>query len=405
MAQVIASRAKVTHITTVPQSLDAFLRGQIAFIRDRGFEVAAISSPNPRLTEFGVKEGIPVYPVEMFRRITPVQDIKALRKLVSRLSDLHPSIVHAHTPKGGLLGMISATIARVPIRIYQVRGFPYMAAAGKKRLLLRTTERVSCRLAHRVFCVSHSIRDVAIADGICPADKIVVFAGGSGNGVDATHRFDPERFSTTEWIERRESLGIGPSDLVIGFVGRIVHDKGIEELAGAWSVLREDYPSLHLALVGPVEPQDPVSAATLQMFQNDPRVSTTGSVDDTSEYYPIFDLVVLPSYREGLPNVPLEAAAMELPVVATRIPGCIDAIEDGVTGTLVPVRDADALATAIRAYLDDPELRQRHGKAGRERVLRDFRQEVIWEAIYQEYCRLLREKGLPVPEPVSVTGL
>jgi len=386
------------HITTVPQSL-GFLSGQVGYMGCRGFEVSAVASPGALLDEFGASAGIAVHAVPMPRKISLVQDVRAVANLRSLFAGSSPAIVHAHTPKGGLLGMISATIARVPIRIYHIHGLPYMAATGKKRILLENTERVSCRLAHRVFCVSHSIRDVAIADGVCPADKIVVFGGGSINGMDATHRFDPSRFPAEDRQIRRAKLGIEASDLVIGFVGRIVRDKGIEELACAWTGLREADPTAKLVLVGPVEPQDPVSEETLRTLQSDPRVIMTGSVDDTSAYYPVFDLVVLPTYREGLPNVPLEAAAMELPVVATRIPGCIDAVVDGETGTLAPVRDADALADAIRRYLDDPELRRRHGQAGRKRVLRDFRQEVIWEAVYQEYCRLLIEKGLPIPTP------
>jgi glycosyltransferase involved in cell wall biosynthesis len=151
-------------------------------------------------------------------------------------------------------------------------------------------------------------------------------------------------------------------------------------------------------MVGPIEPQDPVSESTLDALRRDPRVIMTGSVHDTTEFYSIFDLVVLPTYREGLPYVPLEAAAMELPIVATRIPGCVDAIQDGVTGILVPPRKSGALTDAVRTYLDDPELRRRHGTAGRERVLRDFQQGVIWEAVHEEYCRLLRERGLPLPE-------
>ena len=180
-----------------------------------------------------------------------------------------------------------------------------------------------------------------------------------------------------------------------------MRDKGIEELAQAWTQLQENHPEVRLVLVGPLEPQDPVSNVAVSLFENDPRVTITGWVDDTAKYYPLFDLVVLPTYREGLPNVPLEAAAMSKAVVATNIPGCTDAVEDGVTGTLVPVRDADALADAIQMYLDDPDLRRQHGKAGRERVLSDFRQEVIWESTYKEYRRLLVEKGLPVPDPVQ----
>ena len=392
--------ARLLHVTTVPQSLN-FLSGQVQFMDVRGFEIEAVSSPGDMLTAFGEVEAIQVHAVEFPRRITPFRDIKAVWLLSRIIRSFNPTIVHAHTPKGGLLGMISAWIARVPVRIYHIRGLPYMSASGRKRALLKATERLACRLANRVFCVSHSIRDVAVSDGLCAPGEIAVFGGGSGNGVDATKRFNPLLFSPAERAELRSKLNLADSDLVIGFVGRIVRDKGIEELAKAWLSIRDDYQAARLLLIGPIEPQDPFSQTTLELLRNDPRVVMTGSVGETSPYYSILDLVVLPTYREGLPNVPLEGAAMELPVVATRIPGCVDAIEDGVTGTLVPVRDCDALAAAIRTYLDDPELRRRQGLAGRKRVLRDFRQEVIWEAVYQEYCRLLTEKGLPLPQPTG----
>lgn len=394
---------KLVHLTTAPISL-GFLRGQPAYIGDRGFEVLAISSPDALLTQFGDDEQVETHAIELPRRITPIHDLGAVRRLVTLLRSIRPLIVHAHTPKGGLLGMISSFIACTPVRIYHMRGLPYMTATGKRRLLLKTTERVSCRLAHRVFCVSHSLRDVAIRDGICPPSKIVVFAGGSGNGVDSTDRFNPRRFSPMYRQSAREHLGIAPSDLVIGFVGRVVRAKGIHELATAWAQLRDTYPTAHLIIAGPIEPQDPADPAILARFVADHRVHTMGMVDDPSAIYPLLDVVALPTYREGFPNVPLEAAAMELPVVATKIPGCIDAVQDGVTSTLVPPRNADALRIAIERYLDNPQLRARHGKAGRDRVLRDFRQEVIWEGIYQEYVRLLEERNIEVPSSINMRG-
>lgn len=373
-------------------------------MKERGVDVEAISSPGEKLTEFGEEQGILVHAIELPRRITPLHDLRAVLQLSRILRRIKPTIVHAHTPKGGLLGMISAWLTRTRVCIYHMRGLPYMSATGRKRTLLMATERTSCRLAHRVFCVSHSLREVAIADGIVPAEKIVVFAGGSGNGVDSTTRFNPDRFSAEAVQAQKAELGIGGDEIVIGFIGRIVRDKGIEELAVAWRQIREAYPAARLVLVGPVEPQDPVSPDTLLFLQGDDRVVMIDWLDDTSVIYPVLDMLVLPTYREGFPNVPLEAASMGLPVVATRIPGCIDAVADGETGTLVPVRDPNALAEAIRMYLDEPELRCKHGQAGRARVLRDFRQEVIWDAVYQEYCRLLAEKGLPVPQPHAEAG-
>lgn len=375
------------------------MRGQVGYMKDRDFDVEAISSPGEKLAQFGTEQSIPVHAVELPRRITPLHDLKAVRQLVGLLRRIRPTIVHAHTPKGGLLGMISAWLARTPVRVYHMRGLPYITAIGNRRRLLKATEWVSCKLAHRVFCVSHSLREVAISDGLVPAGKIVVFGGGSGNGVDSSNRFNPDRFDEQYVQSKKTELGIPDVEIVIGFIGRIVRDKGIEELTVAWKSIRESSTNARLVMVGPIEPQDPVSPETLSYLQSDERVTMVDWVDDTSAIYPILDMLVLPTYREGFPNVPLEAASMGMPVVATRVPGCIDAVEDGVTGTLVPVRDAFALVDAIQMYLDDPELRKKHGQSGRERVLRDFRQEVIWEAVYQEYCRLLRQKGLPVPQP------
>ncbi|MGB3305734.1 MAG: glycosyltransferase family 4 protein [Thermomicrobiales bacterium] len=365
----------------------------------RGFSSHAVSSPAHRLVDFGATHQVETHGIEMRRSISPLQDLVAVRRLTGLFRIIRPTIVHAHTPKGGLLGMIASCITRTPIRVYHIRGLPYMTASGKRRTLLKMTERVSCLLAGRVFCVSHSIREVAIADGIVSSDKIVVFGGGSGNGVDSTERYNPARFTGEEGVRKREELGIPVVAPVVLFVGRVVRDKGVEELARAWADIRELFPNARLVLAGPPESRDTVSEQTRIQLIQDERVVLTGAIDDPAIYYALADLVVLPTYREGFPNVPLEAAAMELPVVATRIPGCIDAVQDGVTGTLVPPREVEPLVAAICRYLDDPELRVRHGKAGRERVLREFRQEAIWEAIYQEYCRLLTQRGIPIPTP------
>jgi lipopolysaccharide/colanic/teichoic acid biosynthesis glycosyltransferase len=234
---------------------------------------------------------------------------------------------------------------------------------------------------------------VALNERICPRGKIRVLGKGSGNGVDALERFNPERLSVTVREETRSELGIPGQATVIGFVGRVVKEKGIAELEEAWHSLRDSYPEAYLLIVGPFETQDPLPAHSIARLQKDRRVVLTGLEWNTAPLYAAMDIVVLPTYREGFPNVPLEAASMELPVVATNVPGCIDAVEDGKTGILVPPRDHVSLAGAIRLYLNDPTLRLAQGKAGRERVLRDFRPEVIWKAIYDQYDELLRGRS------------
>ena len=396
-------RADLVHITTVPASLD-FVSGQIGYMQARGFAIRAISSPGARLQAIGEREGIPVYGVEMPRCITPLRDLAAVARIWRCIRAIRPLIVHSHTPKGGLLGMTAAWLARVPVRIYHIHGLPLMTATGTRRLLLRCSEKVSCILAHQVLCVSNSIRRTAIEERLCPASKIKVLHHGSINGVDAEIRHNPARLGPTVRAQTRGKYRIPPEALVVGFIGRIVRDKGMAELAEAWGRIRDEFPNLYLLVVGPFEPQDPLPPEAERVLRNDPRIVLTGVQYDTPLLFSAMDVVLLPTYREGLPVVPLEAAAMSLPVVATNVPGCVDAVVNGVTGTLVPPRDATALADAIRTYLLDPELRLRHGQAGRERVLRDFRPEDIWEAVYQEYVSLLRQKGIPVPRPDAVAG-
>jgi glycosyltransferase involved in cell wall biosynthesis len=234
-------------------------------------------------------------------------------------------------------------------------------------------------LAKQVFCVSRSLRDAAVAEGLCLADKIQVILNGSGNGVDES--------SMRHALRAR--LDIPEDALVLGFVGRLVRDKGIREIAVAWQDLRREFVDSHLVIVGPIEPQDPVPERVLATLSADARVHMVGFAKAV-DYYSIMDVLMFPSYREGFPNVLLEAAAMRVPVVASRIAGCVDAVEDGVTGTLVACRSAEELANATRAYLRDASLRSAHGQAGRTRVLRDFSQMKLWDALHTEYVKLLK---------------
>ena len=380
------------HVTTVPGTL-YFLCGQASFMRRAGFSLHAISSPGPdlgaSLSAFGDQERIPVHAVEMMRRITPLRDLIALWRLWRVLARVRPAIVDAHTPKAGLLGMLAASLAGTPVRVYHMHGLPFVTASGWRKQLLRWTERISCQLAHRVLAVSHSVRTVAVSEGLCAPEKVEVLLGGSVNAVDTVGRFKP----LGEPVRRRARTerGIPPDAIVIGFVGRLARDKGIVELAGAWRQLRRDR-RLHLLLVGPDDATDVVPADVVADLRADPHVHFTGLEPETPRLYEAMDVLALPTYREGFPQVALEAAAMGLPVVATSVPGCVDAVHDGVTGTLVPPRDVGSLADALRRYVSDPSLRARHGEAGRRRVVVEFRQEVMWEALAAEYRRLLANR-------------
>jgi len=378
---------RIVHVFTVPDSL-VFLRGQVAFMRARGYDLTVVSSPGDALDAFGRQEGVAVHGLPMPRRISPGGDIKSLTRLVALLRRIRPEIVHAHTPKGGLIGTIAAKLAQVPVRIYHMRGLPLLTAHGAQRALLTATERTSCALATRVIAVSPSLRDVAIEHHLCSSRKIDVLASGSGNGVDCG-RFDPDRFGPDHRDALRSALGVPVEAPVIGFIGRCVRDKGIVELVEAWRQIRTDHPTAVLVVAGVFEERDAIPALTRRALAEDPRVRLLGFVDDTPALFAALDVLALPTYREGFPNVPLEAAAMRVPVVTTRVPGCIDAVQDGVTGTLVPPRDAIALADALNVYLASKSLREQHGRAARLFVERSFRRERIWEALAALYDDLL----------------
>jgi glycosyltransferase involved in cell wall biosynthesis len=384
---------RLVHITTVPETL-SFLTGQVGYMQSQGFEVFAISSPGARLQAFAAQEHVTCRAVAMTRRISPLDDLRSLLKMWRELRRIRPAIVHGHTPKGGLLGMIAAWAAGVPVRIYHVHGLPLTTATGLKRKLLCWTERLSCFFSHQVLCVSRSVRDVAIQERLCPPGKIKVLAQGTINGIDAQQRFDPQRLGPDSGVQFRRHYGIPADARLLGFVGRIVRDKGLVELCAAWRELRQQFADVHLLIAGPFESQDPVPPDVEHTLRTDNRVHLPGEVADMPALYSAVDVILLPTYREGFPYVPLEAAAMGIPVVATRVPGCMEAVEEGVTGTLVAPRDAAALAEAARRYLADADLRRRHGAAGRQRMLREFQQETVWSAIYQEYRRWLGLRGL-----------
>jgi glycosyltransferase involved in cell wall biosynthesis len=387
----------VVLITTVPLSL-RFLRGHIQFLQNKGARVYVITSPSPGLDAFSKEHRVGAYGIKMQRRVTPWRDLVTIWKMVRCLRQLRPDIVHAHTPKAGLLGMIAALIARVPIRLYHIHGLPLMTSSGIKRLILRLCDSVACQLAHQVFCVSHSIKQAVESEGICRTDKMEVLANGTIDGIDTKKQFDPHRFPQRTRMMLRGTLAIPAGARVLGFVGRLVKDKGIDELLDAFAQLGTEFPDLHLLIVGPFEEHQPISSGAMETLAKDVRIRVVGFVEDPAPYYSIMDVLAFPTYREGFGLVAAEASAMEVPVVATQIPGCVDAVQNGVTAMLVPPRDAKALAAAVATYLLDSALRRRHGTAGRTRIKYEFEPEQIRAALWRRYLNWLDVMGIPKPE-------
>jgi glycosyltransferase involved in cell wall biosynthesis len=374
-----------------------FVQGQLQYFHDKGFEVTVLC-PERRKDEWevaGLKD-ISIIGVPLERKIAPLRDLQSLWRLWRIIRALRPTVTNVGTPKAGLLAGFAAWLNRVPCRFYTLHGLRFETTKGLKRRILVYAERLACSFAHRVICVSHSVRERALAAGLTSAERMVVLGSGSCNGVDAS-RFEPTPELTRRLAELRNHLQIPEQAPVAIFVGRVTSDKGIPELTEAFSQISYQFPDLRLVLVGCFEDGDPLPADTRRYLETHSRVIFVGAVQDTAPYYAMADVVVLPSRREGLPQVVLEAQAAGKPVIGAAATGIVDIVANNETGVLVPVGDVPALAAAIARLITDKALATRLGLAGQEQVKRKFRQEQVWQGLHHAYLEVLqRKESLPV---------
>lgn len=385
-------------ITTIPLSLDKLLGYQLSFM-NRYFTVTAISAEKQELEKVAAKYGVSNYHVELTRAITPVQDLKALWKLYRYLKKKKPEIVHTHTPKAGLIGMMAAWLAGVPVKMHTVAGMPLLEATGLKRKILNFTEKLTYFFADKVYPNSFVMRDIIIKENFCPAEKLQVIGNGSTNGIDLAY-FKPEHLTKEERMALRRELGISPDDFVFVFVGRLVGDKGINELVAAFkqiskSANQQISRNCKLLLVGPLEPElDPLLPETVQEIESNPYIITTGFQKDVRPFLAISDVLSFPSYREGFPNVVMQAGAMGLPAIVTNINGCNEIIVEGENGTIIPPKNAEALQESMMKMHADTEWRLQLQQNARPMIASRYDQQLVWEALLNEYQTLLRQKGI-----------
>ena len=374
-----------------------FLRGHVGLLSGRGWRTGVSAAPTTpgQLQTFAAQEQASAFPVPMEREISLGADLKALVTMYRTLRAFRPTVTNVGTPKAGLIGGLAATAARVPVRIYTLHGLRMETAQGNKRRLLQTTERLAMASAHRIVCVSPSLRDRVNELGLAPAHKTVVLGAGSPNGVRP-----PPPADTAATAMHRKRLGLKEAQPVIGFVGRFTRDKGMAELMDAFRQVRAQIPDAALLLIGDYEAGDPVAADVQRRIEDMHGVVRTGFVPDVYPYYPLMNVLAFPSYREGLGLAPLEAAAHGVPSVVTNATGARDTVQDGQTGWRVPVGDAEALASALMTALLDPVEAQRRGEAGRAWVLKHFNPKTVqerWAVYYDELLRW-RELGARNPE-------
>lgn len=385
---------KLLHATTVPSTLN-FLRTQPTHLAAHGIEVVLLSSPGEELERIAEEEGAQALGVPMHRGFSVGADLATLRQLVRILKEVRPDIVHAHTPKAGLLVTLAGRLAGVPLCIYQIHGLRFITASGIQRQILKLTERVATMAAHRVLCVSPSVLALAEEEHVIRRGKGAVIGAGTINGVDLAD-FDRERFRKESAAIRAE-LRIAHDAPVIGFVGRLAADKGVAALAAAWARVRTETPGAHLLLVGTPEDNDPVDPAVMATLEQDPRVHLIGFRADVRPYYAAMSVLALPSAREGFPQTLLEGSAMGVPTVGSDVPGVSDAVRDGVTGLLFPVRDHEALADSLLTLLCDPARRAALGAAGRRWAVADFDRRIVRERFLRYYLRTAAERRIAVP--------
>jgi len=325
----------------------------------------------------------------MERKPAPLTDLRSLVKVARFLCQNRFDIVHSSTPKAGFLTALAGKLARVPIRVHTFGGQPWVELAGLRRRIPRECDRITAKLATQCYADCPAQRDFLISEGLVPPAKIAVIGAGSISGVNL------QRFSLTTWggdaaRQTRRELGIPSDALVIAFVGRLVRDKGIIELLAAFEMIAKSNPAVHLLLVGPFEEErDPLPAETVERLKRQPRVHGVGFSLTPEKYMAAADIFCLPSYREGFGSAVIEAAAMGLPAVVTRLTGgLVDTIVEGVTGLFVPPKNVDHLAQALRTLIASKELRHSLGQAARQRAEKSFDAKLINEAVVAEYFRL-----------------
>lgn len=378
-------KPRLLRITTASISLKLLLRGQLAFFQQQGFEVLTISADGIEVKDLEA-EGIPHQVVPMTRKITPIQDLICLWKLIRVIQKFKPEIVHTHTPKAGLLGMMAARICSVPVRLHTVAGLPLMEATGLKRWVLEIAERITFSCAHQVYPNSKGLLKYIKEQLSIVNRPLSIIGKGSTNGIDTTF------FSSSPELKQkataiRMKYQIPDSVVVFSFVGRIVKDKGIIELTDAFNKL-SSIMEVRLMLVGPFEQElDPLPSQVMQFINDSKLVIKAGFQQDVRPWLLASDVFVFPSYREGFPNVVMQAACLKVPCIVSDINGCNEIIENNVSGLIVPPKNHQALFDAMVLMAADKKISSEFAEKAKQFVVDNYDQQYVWGEILKEYLK------------------
>jgi len=378
-------------ITTVPVSLQKLITGQLPYMRSKGFKPVMVSAAGPESKAVVEEQGAPLIEIGLTRKITPVQDLKALWQFYKLCKKHKPAIVHSHTPKAGIIGMLGAKLAGVPVRLHTVAGLPLMEKQGLTRKVLELVEKVTYACATKVYPNSTVLKKFILRSNFCSPDKVKVIGNGSSNGINTTF-FCPTQLDEAKLQGLRAQLGISQDDFVFVFIGRLVNDKGIQELVNAFTRLQESHPLVKLLLVGQYEQDlDPIEEGVLLEIENNPSILSVGFQHDVRPYLAISHALAFPSYREGFPNVPMQAGCFGLPSIVTNINGCNEIIQHGENGLIVPPKSTNELYKAMLAFISDKESFNYMKAQARQMIVDRYEQTHFWQLLLQEYQYHLRE--------------
>ncbi|NMM48035.1 glycosyltransferase family 4 protein [Marinigracilibium pacificum] len=386
-------KPRILRVTTVALSLRTLLKGQMKFMKENGFEVLMTSAADDQIKSLEEDEGVKHVSIPLTRTITPFQDLKTIKEMRSLIKSFNPDIVHTHTPKAGLIGMLAAKVTGVPIRMHTVAGMPLMEKSGIIKKILLAVEKLTYAAATKVYPNSNTLAEYIVRNNLTNKNKLHVIGNGSSNGIDTSH------FSKNDKIEKEAELLRSKYELggnfIYGFIGRIVGDKGINELVKAFEKINASNPSTRLLLVGPFESElDPLQPETESLIKNHPNIINTGFQKDIRPYLELMDVFVFPSYREGFPNVVMQAGCFDLPCIVSDINGCNEIIIEGRNGTIIPPKDIESLERAMIDVLNNQEFLEGMASQARELITSRYDQKVVWEKILEEYDKNLKEIGV-----------
>jgi glycosyltransferase involved in cell wall biosynthesis len=379
------SKIRLVRITTVPESMEILLRGQLPYMQSNGFDTIMISSYSDKVPKLIEENKCSFYPITLTRKITPITDLLAIIRLRALLKKLKPDIVHTHTPKAGMVGMIASKLAGVPVRIHTVAGLPLMTKKGLMLMLLEMVEKITYSCATHVFPNSHKLSAFILKRKYCLPNKLTVIANGSTNGIDC--EYFKNSLEVKQRAEKiRQHYKIDSKSFVYIFIGRIVKDKGIEELVKAFNIICENDMDVKLLIVGDFENElDPISIETGYEINNNSQIILVPFQQDIRPYLASSNVLVFPSHREGFPNVPMQAGSMELPSIVSDINGCNEIVEHRVNGILFPPGDIKSLAVAMSEVRQDSILYEQLKNNARKKISERYDQKIIWNSLLLKY--------------------